>query len=180
MRRLLLLLALVVPSLLAPGCASTSEPATQRFDTTTNETLYRARPINLGRMFENYGINSAVSIKLETWAKCMGQSCTPDQVWMGFEATGSAEGIQIGDASVTMSTGPDQFRWQERGGKMEEQDVTTVRGLFARGAVDLDELATVANAEDNVSGSLGSEAFTLSYEDREPLRRLLRLINDPS
>ncbi len=159
---------------LLAGCASTSQPVTERYNALSNETTYRTRAISLGALFEGHGIDSGMRVDLEARASCPGEQCTPDLVWLSFEAVNPKTNIQIGNSAVTMRADEQLYRWTEREGKLAEQDVTYVRGTFVRVRLTLPELRQVATAE-HVAGTVGPESFSLSYDDRMPLRRLLTL-----
>lgn len=170
------------------GCAS-SKPVTARYDATTDQMLYEARDIRAGSMFENYGINSSTNVDVRAWARCHEQGCTPNKVWLGFVADNPRADIQIMNTNVMMRTESGQYTWSNRGSRTPEQNVmksrgsreglqtrgTYVRGMFVRVALTLQEFEEIATAK-RVSGSIGQETFTLSYESRAPLRKLLERI----
>ncbi len=173
--------------LLLTGCG-TSEPLTVRYDRLSNMTTYATRDISLGTMFEGYGIDSGMSIDLRARANCREKSCTPDKIWLTFVASNPRSDIHIMNTDVTMATDTEQYTWSNGGGTTPQQKVqvsggglqthgTYVRGEFVRIALSLSELREIATAESVVEGRVGPESFSLSYEERAPLRKLVDRIS---
>lgn len=173
--RLLLLSTLSL--LLSAGCATSSEPLSSSYDDDSDRTRYETRRINLGNMFSGSALGGGVRVNLRGWATCEGQDCQPEQAWLSFTISGSSNTLQIHDRSVTLRTEEEHYSWPQREVRRPTEQTTSLLGEVARIALDPDTLEDIATAQD-VSGSIGSESFSLSYDQRASLRELADRLSD--
>lgn len=165
--------ALVLVALLLAGCVTSRKPATSQYHAARNETVYRIRPINLGTIFEGSGLGSDPRVSLRSWATCSGQDCRPSAAWISFSLQRTSKQMQItSDRSVTIKTDGNVYTW-------EQKNVTGSRaptsGEVARVELDLSALQDVATTK-VLNGSIGGSEFSLSREERKPLRALHSMI----
>lgn len=163
--------------LLSAGCATSSELVSTSYDDARDVTRYEARRISLGRMFSGNALGGGRYVNLRAWATCRGQGCQPQQAWLSFAISGSANRLQVYDRSITMRTEEERLSWPQREVKRPAEETSPLRGKVARIALDPATLETIATAQ-QVSGAIGNESFSLSYEQRAPLRELAARISD--
>lgn len=173
--RLFLLCALTL--LLSTGCVSSSELVSISYDDDRDRTRYETRRINLGTMFSGSALGGGARVNLRGWATCQGQECQPEQAWLSFSISGSSNTLQIHDRTVTLRTEEERYSWPQREVRRPTEQTTPLIGEVARIALEPDMLEDIATSQ-NVSGSIGSESFSLSYDQRAPLRELADRFSD--
>lgn len=166
------LLALL--AFLLAGCVTNRAPATARYQSSRNETVFRTRTIGLGTLFESEGFGQDPRVVLNGWARCPGEHCHPNEAWLSFSLRRSAKEMQIvSDRSVTIATDREVYSWQQ-------EDVAGSRapthGEIARISLDMSTLEDIATTQ-RFRGTIGGEEFSLSREEREPLRALYKKVS---
>lgn len=161
-------LAILAAFLLA-GCATNRAPVSVHYRTNQNETVYRTVNIDLGPLFESGGLGQDPRVGMRGWATCPGENCQPREAWLSFSLQRAAKQMQlVSDRSVTLRTDEEVYSWEQ---KNVVGSRAPTHGEIARIALGMDALKDVATAQ-NVTGTIGSEEFSLSREERAPLRAL--------
>lgn len=177
--RLSSLSVLFVAALFMVGCASSREPATARYSASQNEMMYRASDISLGTMFPTGGLSRDPSVALRSWATCSGENCQPQRVWFSFVLRSSmARSNVLASRNVEMVADGNVHEWPEERQQFADRTTSTASSMqlpgssgneLTRISMSLSTLQEIAQA-DGVSGTFGGEDFSLSYDDRAPLR----------
>ena len=171
---------LTLTALLLASCGTSRAPATARYQAASDKTVYRARDINLGTMFRTGGLSRDPSVALRSWATCSGEDCKPQRAWLSFVLRGSGRTNIVANRDVKITTDTNTHTWpEERQRQTSAFDITREKSTseVTRIRMTLKTFRDIANSQQRVSGTLGNEDFTLSYEDRAPLRALLKEIN---
>lgn len=167
---------LALTAVLLAGCATSRPPATELYKQAQNETVYRARAINLGTMFPTGGLSRDPSVALRSWATCSGENCQPRRAWFSFEMRGGGgESRVLSSRDVQIRTEGNVHEWpEERQRTTGESDLagSGSTGELVRIRMSLSTLRDIAQSQ-RMSGTLGDEEFSLSYEERAPLRSML-------
>lgn len=151
------------------GCATNRPSATVQYRPGQNEMIYRARPISLGTLFESGGLGQDPRVGLRGWATCPGEGCQPQQAWLSFSLQRAAKQMQLtSDRSVTLRTDHEVYSWEQK--NVVGANAPT-HGEIARVSFQMSTLKDLATSQ-RVRGTIGTEEFSLSYEEREPLRAL--------
>lgn len=166
----------VLSLLLLAGCATSQDPVTVQYQEVEDRTVYRARPINLGTMFPTGGLSRDPVVEMRSWATCSGQDCQPQQAWFAFNLRRSDSRI-VSRRDVRLETDEEVYRWSRDNERFGDWNTQSPRsGEIVRISMDISMLRDIAESE-RLSGRLSGERFSLSYEDRAPLRALLERIN---
>ena len=160
---------LILSALLLAGCTGSRPPVTARYQSAANETIYRARSIGLGTLFESGGLGQDPRVSLRGWATCSGENCHPREAWLSFSLQRSAKEMQlVSDRSVRIETAQDAYTWNQ---KNVPGSRAPTSGEIVRVSLDMATLEDIATTK-RFQGTIGGEGFKLSYEEREPLRAL--------
>ena len=161
------------------GCGTTSSaPATTRYRQGADETIYRARSISLGTMFPTGGLSQDPTVRLQGWATCEGRDCRPQRAWLSFVLRSpNGRSNVVSNRTVSIQTDTEQHRWPEsrkRFGNMGEDN----SGELTRIRMSIGTFRDIAESQRR-RGQIGTEDFSVSYEDRAPMRALLEQIQNP-
>lgn len=165
--------------LLLAGCASNRESVTSRYLADQDVTTYRTGSIGLGSIFGGSGLGSGSRVSLRGWAQCQGQDCQPSEAWLAFALSGSSRELRLASRSISMRADEQRYDWPQRAVQRPTRTTNPVRGEIARISMSLGALESIAFAQ-SVSGTISDEAFTLSYEERQPLRNLANELGAPT
>lgn len=180
LHRLPLLLAIfALSAALLAGCGSSRPSASANYRQARNEMVYRTRPIDLGALFESGGLGIDPRVSLRGWAACDGENCQPSEAWLSFTLQrGSKEMRVVSDRSVTIKTAEDVYTWQQGDRRnsgnelVQEMRGAPTSGEIARVELDWATLKDIATTQE-FRGTIGGKDFSLSYDEREPLRAMM-------
>lgn len=159
------------------GCAS-GPPVTTNHDTSEGITTYKTRATTLSGLTIGSGYGTGAHVQQRALASCPGEECKPDEVVLAFQVTSSSE-LRIEDRTVELTADGNTYRSEPNPPEPNEtfNDIDRAFGNLASIQLTFDEFRSVATAEE-VSGSLGSASFTLSYESRSPFRALVKKVQE--
>lgn len=164
---------IILVSGLVAGCASTP-PVTADYDTSEDVTVYETKSISASNwsMGSVYGGRS--NLRVHALAACNGQECTPDEVTLIFQISGTSD-LQMNNRSVELSADGKEFHSESgpRGTPQHFGEIDRTMGYVGSLQLSLDEFETISEAED-LSGRLGASEFTLSYGRRSAFRALIQ------
>ena len=165
----------VVLGLLA-GCASIS-PVQTDYDPDDDITTYESRSTQVPDLrFGSGSLGSRNQVSVEALGKCDGSGCQPDDVTLVFRSSGSND-LRVANPSVTLTADRLTVRSvsSDRTKKQDAREIDKVTGELARISLSFEEFRRVAEAE-RVSGSVGSESFTLSHDRRDSFRAFVQQV----
>ena len=166
---------LVLVAVLLAGCGASRAPATAQYNAPQDETVYRARSINLGTMFPTGGLSPDPSVEMNSWARCSGEDCRPQRIWLAFSIRGTSQPGVLSNRDVKIRTSENTHTWPDerrRTTGAENKIPGSAGGELTRISMGLGTFRDIATSQ-RVSGTLGGENFSLSYEERAPLRAML-------
>lgn len=158
--------------LLLAGCTTSRDSVTVQYQESEDRTVYRARSISLGTLFPTGGLSRDPVVEMRSWATCSGQDCQPQQAWFAFNLRRTESRI-VSRRDVRLETDEEVYRWSQENERFGEWNAQSPKsGEIVRISMDISMLRDIAESE-RLSGRLSGERFSLSYEDRAPLRALL-------
>lgn len=162
---------LLVAGGLVAGCATSRDPATARYRAAQNEMVYRARDISLGTLFPTGGLSRDPIVEMSTWATCSGEGCRPQEVWLSFSIRRSPSRV-LSHRDVKMKTDTEVYTWTQQNRRSSGWNTQSPKsGEITRLSMELSTFRDIAESR-RLSGTLGGEPFSLSYEKRAPLRAM--------
>lgn len=158
---------------LLPGCASGPSVSTN-YDASEGVTTYRTRSVALSGLNIGSGYGTGAQVQVRALASCTGQDCAPKDVVFLFQVSGSSD-LRMENRNVELIADGKRFRSERQDSEINRtlEDIDHASGNLATLQLSFDEFRRVAEAEE-VSGSLGSSRFSLSYESRSTFRSLVQ------
>ncbi len=161
--------SLVLLIILIAGCA-TSHSGQE--DGASEEKINFDTGLNVADLrFQNNSLFDPVSFKFRVLAQCNGPDCIPDEAQLEFFVVPGQTRVVLYDLSLTINAGEEKYQWlgpdlNYIGGG------TSAVGLVK--SVPLDKKMLHQIAENiNLLGNFAGQEFEWSYENREPIRKLL-------
>lgn len=158
---------------LLPGCASGPSVSTN-YDASEDATTYRTRSVSLSGLNIGSGYGTGAHVQVRALASCSGQECVPKDVVFVFQVSGSSD-LRMENRAVELTADGKRFRSERQEPDIDRtlEDIDHASGNLASLQLSFDEFRRIAEAEE-VSGSLGSSSFSLSYERRSTFRTLVQ------
>ena len=153
------------------GCATSSEPVAVSYDTASEQTVYETGGMQLGDIDIATGLTRQIEFQVHVVGACQGKDCAPTRYELEFGKRGP-QPVQLPGRDVSLQIGSETITWRDPQNREVDRGTQIRSGTFARVDLTPKQLSTLANASD-VDGTVGGIRFELSYEEREPLRRLL-------
>lgn len=161
-------------ALLASGCTSTGLVDTD-YDAQQNRTAYESDAIGVPGMSWGSGYGSSKSLEVRAEAECQGRECRPDRVRLVFQVSGSGR-VRMENRNVELVANGQKFGSARRTGDVRDTyDEAAAMGVIATMEMPFRDFRTIAEAEE-VTGSVGTSGFTLSYSRRGPFQALVRQV----
>lgn len=169
-----LFVASLAIALFGSGCTSTGLVNTN-YDAQQNRTAYETDPIGIPGMSWSSGYGSSNSLEVWAEADCQGQQCRPDRVRLVFQLSGSSS-LRMENRNVELVANGQKFgSAREMGDVRDTDEEAAAMGVIATMEMPFDDFRTIAEAEE-VTGSVGTSGFTLSYSKRGPFQALVRQV----
>lgn len=156
--------------LLLAGCASTSEPAGTSYNSLTDRTTFRTKPMETGMRLQGSGFSNGPRIQYQVSASCKGRACTPEKAALTFLLANNSSPVYFYGRTIVIDAGLERFMWKPLHERKTDESASVV-SVIVRVDMTLEQLEALAHRR-RVRGRLGHRPFNLSYEAREPLRVL--------
>lgn len=168
--------ALVIGALIVSlaGCATTSEPVSVIYKPSSDRTTYRTERVRLDAEDVTSGLQQDVQFFVQVVGTCRGNECAPRTYSLKF-IKGGTQPIRLGGREIRLEVGTETITWDDPQTR-DAGNMSEIRGgTFVTVEVSTKQLATIGSVSE-VSGSMGSTSFDLSYDRRAPIRTLISKI----
>jgi hypothetical protein len=146
------------------------------YDSSSGATVYETDQVKLDDVNVTSGLSREVEFYLQVVGRCEGRNCAVSQYALIFGKEG-AQPVQLTGRDVTLSIGSETMSWEDPQSRSIDRSSTIRSGTFARVALSSNQLSTLANVS-NVTGTVGDVDFSISHEERAPLRALLSRLSE--
>jgi len=107
---------------------------------------------------------------------CSGRDCAPSEYTINFIKEGP-QAVTLSSRDISMTVGSETITWEDPQTREVTQTSTIRSGTFAKIDVSSGQLSTIGGVS-TVTGSVGNEGFSISYESRAPIRHLLSVFGE--
>jgi len=153
------------------GCATSSQPVTTTYDSTSNRTTYETGEMRLNGLELTSGLQKRNRFYMQVVGRCKGEDCVPSSYDLHFVKRGP-QPVNLEARTLSLTVGTETLKWNDPQTREVTQTSTVRSGTFAKVDVSGRQLSTIGNVS-NVSGSVGGNSFSISHENRAPIRSLL-------
>lgn len=173
------LLVVVLLSFLVLGCATSSAPVEVSYDTSENQRSFQTQKMPLQDVRLTSGLSKQPRFYLQIEGNCSGEDCKPREFRLNIIKEGM-ESIEISGRDLTLTVGTETLEWEDPQNREVSQTVTIRDGSLVKVNISRQQLVTLGSVS-NVHGTVGGTSFSVSHEDRAPIRNLVsRLESDDS
>lgn len=157
------------------GCGMQSrEVVRAEYDRGKNVTTYQTHKIKISKIDWQTVHGRSRSLRFQARAACLGQSCTPNRFTFTFYTSGP-DPIYLSDRDVTLRADGEKWEWERKLNRKVTESAPII-GRIVEIQLSQQQLSRLAEAE-QVEGVLGSAPFELTFEERSPLRMLLKKVS---
>jgi len=156
------------------GCATTTQPVQVKHDDASGTTTYETARMRLDDVDMTEGLQKQNRFFVQVVGTCSGDGCAPSEYAIHFIKDGP-QPVQLGGRDVAMTIGSETITWEDPQTRDASQTTTVRSGIFARIKVSSGQLSTIGGVA-QVSGAVGGTNFSIPYEQRRPIRTLLKQI----
>lgn len=138
--------------------------------------MYETDPMELDDVNLTSGLSRKDGLYIRVVGQCAGEQCAPSDYTIIFGKDGF-QPVQLQSRDIALSIGSETMSWEDPQSRSVDQGSTIRSGTFARVDLTAEQLSTLASVS-NVRGSVGDVGFSISYEERAPLRALLSRLSE--
>lgn len=160
------------------GCAGTSEMISVE-ENSSGETTYKTQKMRLDDFHLSSGLQKRNRFYIQISGTCAGDDCAPSGYTLSFIKEGP-QPVTMEGRGVTLTVGSETLSWEDpqtRGGSVRTSTVRS--GVFTSVEVSSKQLSTMGAAR-TLTGTCGGEQFTLTHQERAPIRALLSRLEQKS
>lgn len=125
--------------------------------------------------FNSSGLGSHIPIFYQVQVHCKEADCSTPEIALSFSLQSGSNDIYLNDLDLDIYTDGQDYHWPSN----DNQRIThspPVNGRFRTVSLTKEQLRHIAGNE-KVKGNLAGNQFKWTYENRKPLRSLLKKLN---